>query len=142
VELLAGSLDHHLKAYSLTDYKVVHSHKYSAPLLSVDVSPNGSTLAVGMSNGLLSLEPNKKAAGAVKTQNAWLTNPSSAAPRRGSRAYFMRGSSYDGKDEDLFLNSSRRRKLASYDKYLKSFQYGAALDAALNRVRFYCGVRL
>ena len=136
VELLAGSLDHHLKAYSLTDYKVVHSHKYSAPLLSVNVSPSGSTLAVGMSNGLLSLEPNKKAVNVAKTQSSWLTNPSAVAPRRGSRAYFMRGSSYNGKDEDLFLNSSKKRKLAAYDKYLKSFQYSAALDAALNRVSF------
>ena len=38
--LLSGSLDHQVKVIGLTDYKVMHSFKYPAPILSLGVSVN------------------------------------------------------------------------------------------------------
>ena len=121
--LLTGSLDHHLKAYNLVDYKVAYSSKYSAPILSIGMSKNDSTLAVGMANGLLSIKTKPVKESAQKA---------SARLRGGTRAHFLRGSSYKGQDEDVQIMSQKRKRLAPYDKYLKSFQYGAALDAVLS----------
>jgi U3 small nucleolar RNA-associated protein 15 len=36
--LLTGSLDQHVKIYNVMDYKVVHSIKYPAPVMSVGIS--------------------------------------------------------------------------------------------------------
>ena len=124
--LITGSLDHFLKVWDLTNYKVVHSCKYSAPILSVAVTPDNSTLAVGMSNGLLSIKQKPK-----KNQ---LQDSEELDPRRGTLAYFKRGSHYDGNEEDVLITEAKKKKLASYDKYLKSFQYSNALDAALQKV--------
>ena len=43
--LLAGSLDQHVKIYNVQDYKVVHSVKYPAPILSVALSVSFESLS-------------------------------------------------------------------------------------------------
>ena len=135
--LLTGSLDHHVKGYSLETFKVVYSHKYTAPILSLGMSPNGQTLAVGMANGLLALSPRR----IPKDPNSEKKTRLAAQEklRRGSLAYFSRGSSYAGQGEDaLLLSPNKKRKLAEYNRLLKSFQYGAALDAVLGKVILFC----
>lgn len=47
-----------------------------------------------------------------------------------------------GAAEEFRVESLRRKKLKSYDKYLKEFKYGAALDAVMENVSDYPVVRL
>ncbi|CAO3587582.1 unnamed protein product [Absidia cylindrospora] len=69
--ILTGSLDQHVKIYNVEDYKVVHSMKYPAPILSVGISPDDTHIAVGMANGLLSIRQRQVGAAekAARAQN-------------------------------------------------------------------------
>ncbi|TPX33252.1 hypothetical protein SmJEL517_g03845 [Synchytrium microbalum] len=122
--LLSGSLDHHVKVYNLQDYKVVHSIKYPAPILSIGLSPDDTRLVVGMNNGMLSIRQR-----VVKTQSA------TSRPLRykgGTMAYFERGAKTSKPEStDLLVEPQRYRGLKPYDRYLRKFQYSNALDAAL-----------
>ncbi len=58
--LLAGSIDHHVKVFELDSFKVTHVSRYPAPVLSLGLSPDCSLLAVGMSDGTLSVRKHAK----------------------------------------------------------------------------------
>jgi U3 small nucleolar RNA-associated protein 15 len=118
-ELWTGSLDHHLKTFDLSSYKVLSTTKYPAPLLSLGISDDSKTWAVGMSNGLLSVHHEPTKASSVEATTSF---------KRGSWAYFMRGSLYQGTDEQVKIKATKSKKLAKYDYYLKTFQYANALD--------------
>ncbi|KAI8929897.1 WD40-repeat-containing domain protein [Entophlyctis helioformis] len=122
--LLTGSLDHHVKFVSVAEFKVVHSLKYPAPILSLAISPTNSHLAVGMTSGLLSVRQR-----AVKTQE--IAKRKADTPRGGTYQYFMRGSNYEPEDGEIHVEFKRRARIQPYDKLLKSFQYANALDAVL-----------
>ena len=53
--MLAGSLDGHVKVFELNDFKVTSASKYPAPVSSLGISPDCSLLAVGMTDGMLSV---------------------------------------------------------------------------------------
>ena len=44
-----------LQVYELEGYRVTHAQKYPSPILSLDIAPDCSTLAVGQADGLLCL---------------------------------------------------------------------------------------
>jgi U3 small nucleolar RNA-associated protein 15 len=121
-ELITCSLDHHLKSIDLKDYKVSYSHKYPAPILSVGVSQDSKTWVVGMSNGLLS----------IRHQPTKTLEQKDEKLRRGSQKYFMRGGLYKGEVEEIKIVASKTKKVSKHDYYLKSFQYGNALDCVLS----------
>ena len=50
---ISGSVG--LQIYELDSFKVTHASKYPAPVVSLGLSPNCCTLAVGMADGLLSI---------------------------------------------------------------------------------------
>jgi hypothetical protein len=54
-----------------------------------------------------------------------------AAPRGGSYKYFVRGKNSKAGADDFRVEVQRKKKLKPYDQFLKRFQYGNALDAAL-----------
>ncbi|KAH0628032.1 hypothetical protein JD844_008695 [Phrynosoma platyrhinos] len=58
--LLSGSLDRHVKVYSTTSYKVVHSFNYEASILSLALAPEDEILIVGMTNGILNVKHRKR----------------------------------------------------------------------------------
>ncbi|CAO3616719.1 unnamed protein product [Cunninghamella blakesleeana] len=139
--LVTGSLDHHVKIYNVQDYRVVHSVKYPAPILSVGLSPDNTHLAVGMANGLLSIRQRqvKSSEKVTKLRNQQLL-------QGGAYKYFMHGQSSSAKknsssktvngkqnavNEDFTVEKARRVKLAKYDKFLRRFQFSNALDEAL-----------
>lgn len=53
-------------------------------------------------------------------------------PRAGTFHYFLRGQSQQAEDDDYRVERVRKQRLQPYDKLLKAFNYGAALDAALS----------
>lgn len=57
--LASASLDHHMKIYDLTEFKVVYDARFKAPILSLASTPDGSCHAVGMSDGSITLRTNR-----------------------------------------------------------------------------------
>ncbi|KAI9199294.1 WD40-repeat-containing domain protein [Polychytrium aggregatum] len=124
--ILTASLDQHVKIYNVQDYKITHSVKYPAPILSIGLSPDDTHLVVGMTSGLLSIRQR-----VVKTQELVNAQRQTEELRGGTYKYFIRGSKNLPGSDDLKIESRRKKRLRSYDKYLKTFQYGSALDAVL-----------
>ncbi|KAI8615645.1 WD40-repeat-containing domain protein [Chytriomyces sp. MP71] len=127
--LLSGSLDNQVKVYNLEDYRVGHSIKYPAPILSMAVSSDDTHLVVGMATGLLSIRQR-----VVKTEDlvrARARQDALLQPRGGTRAFFRRGGAHRAEAEDLVVDEKRRRKMKEYDQFLRRFEYGKALDSVL-----------
>ena len=125
--LLVASLDGVVKIYDTRTYRPVHAIRYSSPLLSIALSPCGSLLAVGHADGTLSLRYRP-----TLEQRA-AANPAPLPQRLRSSVYahFNRGTSHRADEDDLVVEHTRKRHLAAFDAHLRSFAYGAALDAAL-----------
>ncbi|XP_076218422.1 U3 small nucleolar RNA-associated protein 15 homolog [Aptenodytes patagonicus] len=126
--LLSGSLDRHVKIYSTTSYKVVHSFNYATSILSLALSPEDETIVVGMTNGVLNIKHRKpeerKEKSRKKRQPAYRT--------------YVKGRTYMPKQEDFCVSKPVKRVLRKYDKLLKSFQSSKALDAVLEPpIRLY-----
>ncbi|XP_019387806.1 PREDICTED: U3 small nucleolar RNA-associated protein 15 homolog [Crocodylus porosus] len=119
--LLSGSLDRHVKIYSTTSYKVVHSFDYAASILSLALAPEDETIIVGMTNGVLNVRHRKHEENKERI------------PKKRHPAYrtFVKGRNYMPKQEDFFVSKPVRNHLKKYDKLLKSFQVSKALDAVL-----------
>jgi U3 small nucleolar RNA-associated protein 15 len=124
--LISGSLDHHIKIYTLQDYKVVHGIKYPAPVLATAISPDDTHLVTGMSNGLLSIRQR-----VVKTEDMNKSREQKQRLHGGTYRYFIRGQSHIANPEDFRVTSAKKPKLRKYDQFLRKFQYKNALDAAL-----------
>jgi U3 small nucleolar RNA-associated protein 15 len=137
-----GSLDHHVKIYDVRDYTVSYSLKYSAPVLAVAISPKDSHIVATMSSGLMSI---RERAGKKSDEEgdpfALTGNALNVIQARhqkdmmamgGSFKYFIRGQHKQPSEMDLVVSSKRKPKLLEFEKQLKMFKYGAALDSALS----------
>ncbi|XP_070599246.1 U3 small nucleolar RNA-associated protein 15 homolog [Erythrolamprus reginae] len=118
--LLSGSLDRHVKIYSTTSYKVVHSFNYEASILSLALAPEDEALVVGMTNGILNVKHRKPEA--VKEV---------LHRRRPAYRTFVKGKNYLPKQDDLFVSKPVKNHLRKYDKLLRTFQVSKALDQVL-----------
>ncbi|KAJ7399004.1 U3 small nucleolar RNA-associated protein 15 like protein [Pitangus sulphuratus] len=129
--LLSGSLDRHVKIYSTTSYKVVHSFNYATSILSLALSvstvdifldkPEDETIVVGMTNGVLN----------VKHRKPEERNEKSQKKRQPAYRTYVKGRTYMPKQEDFCVSKPVKRVLRKYDKLLKSFESSKALDAVL-----------
>lgn len=122
--LLSGSLDHHVKFYDISDYSVTHSFKHASPVMSVGVSGNDRILATGLLDGTVSVRRRIVKADEVETRKK-------AMIRTGTYKYYVRGAQNKAAEDDFTVDAVKKKKLQEYDHFLKKFQYGAALDAAL-----------
>ncbi|KAG8825146.1 hypothetical protein FRC19_000342 [Serendipita sp. 401] len=141
--LLSAGLDQMVKVYDVADYKVVHTMRYPAPILSVAISPDNTHIAAGMSDGTLSIrrrDPKALEAREAEDERETL--------RQGAYEFFatgMLGNIGEGsikpkqkpKPEgvlgEMKAVPQRKKKLKEYDRYLKAFKYGAALDSVLRK---------
>ncbi|KAL7753921.1 U3 small nucleolar RNA-associated protein 15 [Sorochytrium milnesiophthora] len=124
--LLTGSLDHSVKVYDVSSYKVVHTMKYPTPILSIALSRDDTHLAVGMADGTLSIRSRE-----TKPQHDQTPSADVQRYRTGTYKYFMRGQGHRAAEDDLQVARERGVKLKEYDRYLKSFRYADALDVVL-----------
>ncbi|XP_074650332.1 U3 small nucleolar RNA-associated protein 15 homolog [Tubulanus polymorphus] len=126
--LLSGSLDRHVKIYDISTYQVVHTLDYPGSILSVGISPDDSLLAVGLADGLLSIqhrkEPEDRDAKLIKKN---LKEKKKARPYR----YDLSGKNYVQTNEE-FVPKQQKNQLAKYDEYFRKFEYTKALDAAFH----------
>eukprot|EP00891_Asterochloris_glomerata_P002672 jgi/Astpho2/2672/fgenesh1_pm.00049_%23_14_t len=135
--LLTGSLDKHVKVYELEGYRVTHAQKYPSPILSLDIAPDCSTLAVGQADGLLCLRKHSApkaaaigAGGAPPKRPVWTRRLTAATPR-----YFVRGQGDKPDPGEKRTPKRRPINLKPYDRHLRKFEYREALDATLQRGR-------
>lgn len=122
--LLSGSLDRQVKVYDVQDYSVVHSFKYSGPILSIGLSPNDTHLVAGMATGLLSIRHRKLIEGAT-------VSVAKRNPRAGSFRFFVRGHDHKPDPRDFRVEVKKKKKLSAYDNLLKKFKFHEALDTVL-----------
>lgn len=137
VRLLSGGLDHLVKVYDpAQDYRVTHTMRYPAPILSLAVSPDESHIAAGMADGTLCIRKRELRASEMQSRAQQRT-----ALRTGAYEHFAQGapagaparaSAATGADE-LAVEATRRQRLKPYDKLLKAFRYRDALDASLQQ---------
>lgn len=132
--LLSASLDRQIKVYDVTNWKVVHSIKESAPILSMGLAPGDTHLVVGMATGLLSIKHRQatKESGAVGAGGSAGGPRPRPAPRSGTYRFYIRGQNNKGSDVDFKVEVAKKKALKSYDKLLKKFKYSEALDAVLS----------
>jgi U3 small nucleolar RNA-associated protein 15 len=115
--------------------QVTHAAKYPAPILSMGVSPDCTTLAVGTSSGLLSIRQRKK----PDKLDAGTATALGVARPRGPRKlhpnnyrYFLRGGAESAAEDDYVLARPKKVNLGQHDQFLRSFQYREALSSALS----------
>lgn len=142
--LLTGGLDHMVKVYDTSNYNVVHTMRYSAPIICLALSPDETHIAVGMSDGTLSVRRRQPKA----SEGTTVHRTSEASLRAATLESFLGGAFSDiglprvrdrtrskpaGDVDEFKVESKRRRRLKVYDRYLKGFKYSAALDSALQK---------
>ncbi|XP_069793234.1 U3 small nucleolar RNA-associated protein 15 homolog [Narcine bancroftii] len=123
--LLSGSLDRHVKIYSTSTYKVVHTLNYSASILSLAIMPEDKAIIVGMTNSVLNIRHRKENA------KNHVVDGVEKKGKRPSYRYFIKGKDYLPKKGDFWVSKPVQQHLKKYDKLLKSFQVSLALDAVL-----------
>jgi hypothetical protein len=74
-----------VKVYDVQEYKVRYSVDYTQPILSMGISPDKGTLAVGMANGLLAVRSRSS------KEMAERLVARKRDPRAGTYQYFIRG---------------------------------------------------
>jgi U3 small nucleolar RNA-associated protein 15 len=126
--LLTGSLDQHIKIYNIEDFKLEHSIKYSAPILSVALSPDETHLVTGMSDGSLCIKQR------LFKDDKEKHDISEEKTNIRAGTYFIRGKSLSSGPQDFKVLSTRKPKLRPYDIFLRKFQYKKALDMSLASV--------
>jgi len=138
--LLTGGLDQMVKVYDVSTYKVVHTMRYPAPILCLAISPDETHIAAGMSDGTLSVRRRQ-----VKSTES--SDMPLAALRSGAYESFLGNLPTIGQghvkskqktkpigDVDEFrVETKRKKRLKEFDRFLKSFQYSAALDSVLRK---------
>ncbi|KAI0035997.1 WD40 repeat-like protein [Vararia minispora EC-137] len=142
--LLTGGLDHMVKVYDVANYNVMHTMRYPAPVLCLAVSPDETHIAVGMSDGTLSVRRRQQ-----KASEATASSDSPFSLLAGGAYESFLGTDVSGIGErhlrdrtksrrigdvnELRVESRRRKRLKVYDRLLKSFKYSAALDSVLQK---------
>jgi U3 small nucleolar RNA-associated protein 15 len=117
--------------------------------------PDDTHIAVGMSDGTLSVRRRQPKASEMEAANRPLSAASlrvvtldsflgGVLPNIGQPRVRDRTKKKPVGDVDEFrVESKRRRRLKEYDRFLKGFKYSAALDSALRKVSttFHCSLQ-
>lgn len=138
MRLLSVSIDGYLKSFDFSRFKITHSMRYPAQLLSVAFSPTGTTRVVGTSNGVIYMGIKHKkdemegGTGQIESdQFVWsVPEPQIPASRKNIR-YFKRGQSEKPSQSDFVINKREKVKLKEHDKLLRKFMHKEALVSVL-----------
>eukprot|EP01105_Mastigella_eilhardi_P014248 TRINITY_DN324_c0_g1_i1.p1 TRINITY_DN324_c0_g1~~TRINITY_DN324_c0_g1_i1.p1 ORF type:complete len:469 (+),score=137.23 TRINITY_DN324_c0_g1_i1:280-1686(+) len=118
--LLSGGVDHFVKVVNAQTFNVMHTFSYDASVLSLALSGDDTHLAVGMSDGIVSV---KRRAVTI----AVAAEERETVKRARSLRYFMKSAS----KADVVVRAPTRRFLENFDAMLRNFRHKEALDAAL-----------
>lgn len=113
-KLMSGSLDRKVKIYDIASYQTVHSMDYPNAVLSLGVSPNNDTLAVGLIDGLVS----------VQRMDAVIDANEKSIEKR-------KIPSNSSAIIDETIDDYQKKTEAKYDKWLRKYEYTKALDEVM-----------
>jgi len=103
----------------------VHGVKTAHPITSLALSPCNTRLVLGTTLGTVTVRQR------AKFVPQGVKRAKRKAPRAGTFAHFAREGDATPDTGDHLVAEQKRKKLAQFDKFLKAFQYGKALDCAL-----------
>lgn len=136
--LVIASLDGYMKVFDLDHFKVTHSARYPAPILSMGISSLCRTMAVGTSSGLLFIRQRKgQIEDKLHSDSSGLqVNPvndekDSAVLKPNQYRYFLRGRSEKPSEGDYVVKGMAKVYFREYDKDLRHFNHSKALVSAL-----------
>ncbi|XP_010518518.1 PREDICTED: protein SLOW WALKER 1 [Camelina sativa] len=138
--LVSVALDGYMKVFDYGRAKVTYSMRFPAPLMSLCLSPDGSTRVIGASNGMVFAGKKKKKlsrdAGEKKSLSLWSVRGQVDETRRRALRptyfrYFQRGQSEKPSKEDYLVKEKKGLKLTRHDKLLKKFRHKEALVSVL-----------
>lgn len=115
--LVTGSLDQHVKFFNIFNYQMVHNLNYTSPVMSVGVSKDNNTLAVGQINGTIAVHRRDQKIDENKINE-----------KREKRRKFRKF-----KFADDVVELPNKNKLQNYDVSLRKFEYSKALDQVMSR---------
>ncbi|GAA5901891.1 U3 small nucleolar RNA-associated protein 15 [Sporobolomyces salmoneus] len=137
--VLSGGLDGLVKVYNPQDnWRVRHTMRYGGQVMSLAVSPNNSHIVAGLSDGSLSIRTRTGATRKAGVPIEFVT-PSYDALLAGAGSggnVYTGASAMEGLksiEGEIKVSKERRRKLTEWDKMLKNFRYGDALDSVVMR---------
>ncbi|KHJ98202.1 WD domain, G-beta repeat protein [Oesophagostomum dentatum] len=134
--LLSGGIDRRVNAFRLVDFSLLHSMSMAAPVLSLAMSPDDQTMAVGMGQ-LLAIhrrEPETKARSdaMVSAQVAdSRTMIRTAAPK-----VQIEEAGKPRESREISAKSSDQHRLSKIDSLLKGYQHSAAIQKIFHS--YYC----
>uniref|UniRef100_A0A0D6RAL4 U3 small nucleolar RNA-associated protein 15 C-terminal domain-containing protein n=1 Tax=Araucaria cunninghamii TaxID=56994 RepID=A0A0D6RAL4_ARACU len=139
--LVTASLDGYMKAFDLNSFRVTHSAKYPAPVLSMGISPSCRTMAIGTSSGQLFIRQRKKQLDKQKpSYSSSILGSQGDDPQGESKPpvlrpnqfrYFLRGQSEKASEGDYHVKRQKKVNLQKYDRLLRKFRHTDALIYAL-----------
>eukprot|EP01089_Gocevia_fonbrunei_P012899 TRINITY_DN3166_c0_g1_i1.p1 TRINITY_DN3166_c0_g1~~TRINITY_DN3166_c0_g1_i1.p1 ORF type:complete len:509 (+),score=66.13 TRINITY_DN3166_c0_g1_i1:41-1528(+) len=112
-KLISSSLDQHIKVQTVKhNYNVVHSLKYSKPILSCAMSPDDTHIVAGMADGTLSIR---------------------FRVRKGEPVPLLGIDEKSAEESRKEAEQAQRRRtlIQKYENMLKKFEFRQALDRAL-----------
>jgi U3 small nucleolar RNA-associated protein 15 len=127
--LVSASLDRHVKFHDVNTYQVVHTLDFPSAILTVAVAPDDSLLAVGMADGLLSVQRrlNDKELAKLKDKRVMVARKQSRAKYK----FDIPTYNFATTKNLTVIEHVKKTKLAKYDLFFKHFEYTKALDAAM-----------
>lgn len=115
--LISGSLDRHVKFFNTTNFQMIHKIPYTNSILSLGVSKDCNTLAVGQVDGTLGIHSREK-----KTKDFRVEKKRQKS--RQQRQF---------REATEVVEKFRPGKEEMHDKFLRQFEYSKALDSVLTR---------
>lgn len=122
--IITGGLDHLVKVYDLPSYSVLHTFAFANPVLASCISSDGDMLGVGQTDRLT-------VRGRIKNEITEKEGSKQKHFNRGSMRYFLRSLSEPMDTIVVSNRAPKQTRLTPYEKKLKTFDYGEALDLAL-----------
>ncbi|CAJ1969143.1 unnamed protein product [Sphenostylis stenocarpa] len=137
--IMSVGLDGYFKVFDYGSFKVTHSMRFPAPLLSVAYSPDCSTRVIGSSNGLIYASKRKVKSSEEEKESEsssfWRVAPVERTEKRLLRPshfrYFHRGQGEKPSAGDYLVMKPKKAKLAEHDKLLNKFEHAEALVSVL-----------
>lgn len=137
--IMSVGLDGYLKVFDYGSFKVTHSMRFPAPLLSVGFSPDCSTRVIGTSNGVIYASKRKvkerEQEKEIESSSFWRVAPVERTEKSVLRPshfrYFHRGQGEKPSAGDYLVMKPKKVKLAEHDKLLNKFEHAEALVSVL-----------
>ncbi|XP_013183678.2 U3 small nucleolar RNA-associated protein 15 homolog [Amyelois transitella] len=118
--LLSASLDRHVKVYDVSSFKTVHNIDFPNAVLSMAISDQDDTLAVGMVDGVISVRRREKP---VQLNE----------DRKGLFKFAPDHFQSNVTTVDTVVKKQKAPKEGEFDKYLRKRNYSKALNSVLAR---------